>query len=474
MDQLAFSNQPVPDMQSIAGLVENARNVQQVVGAWSQEKVDEAVLAVAWHAFNDEAAHRLSRLAVQETGLGAIEDTYARHRQRILGVLRDLDGVNTVGLIECCPERGLRKIAKPVGVIAVMAPATASVAAVVVNALAMLKTRNAVVFCPNPRAKNTVAATVDVLRNALDQVGAPRDIFQCVAGPSRERATELMTAVDLVVATGGTETVKRAYLSGTPAYGAGVGNSVVLVDETADLAKAAQLIIAGKCFDNGTSCSSESSLVVAGSIYDALIAKLENNGAYLCDAVDARRLRTTAWPDGRSLSRKVVGQSAEKIARAAGIRVPVGTRVLMIAGDSALGEDPVSGEKLSPILGLWKYDEQLDAGIELVRRLTSVSGRGHSCGIYSRSRDHIDRLGAIVNVGRIMVNQSTGFGNTGSFDNGLPVTVVLSCGTWGGSTTSENINWRHFLNYTWISEPIVREHPDPNMLFSRHWANYGK
>jgi sulfoacetaldehyde dehydrogenase len=461
------------DARSAAELVQRARSVQAVIDAWSQDRIDDVVLAVAWHAFRDVAAQRLSKLAVRETGFGSAEDTYARHRQRILGIMRDLEHVATVGVVESCPELGLRKIAKPVGVIAAMTPATAPVAAVVVNALAMLKTRNAVVFCPNPGARHAVIETVAVLRTALDQVGAPRDIIQCVADPSRVRAAELMALADLVVASGGQGTVRRAYSSGTPAYGAGTGNAVVLVDETANIADAAPKIVAGKSFDNGTSCSSESSLVLANSIYDSMIEQLEANGAHLCGPEDARRLRAAAWPDAQSVSRKVVGQSAAKIAQLARIRVPPDTRVLMIPGDNSLCQDPASGEKLSPILGLWKYDGEIDKGIEIVKRLTSFSGRGHSCGIYSRSTDNILRLGALANVSRIMVNQSTGFGNTGSFDNGMPVSVVLSCGTWGGSSTSENINWRHFLNYTWISEPIARAAPDPNKLFERHWARYG-
>ncbi|MCK1420542.1 MULTISPECIES: aldehyde dehydrogenase family protein [unclassified Bradyrhizobium] len=474
MNTLRSRTEPDAETRSTVEVIRRARCVQPIVAAWSQDRIDDVVLAVAWHAFNDAEAQRLSNMAVRETGFGSFEDTYARHRQRILGVMRDLEHAKTEGVIESCPELGLRKIAKPIGVIAAMTPSTAPVAAVVVNALAMLKTRNAVIFCPNPGARYTVFETIGVLRTALNQVGAPCDIIQCVTDLSRERVTQLMEAADLVVASGGQGTVRRAYLSGTPAYGAGTGNAVVLVDETADITEAAPKIIAGKSFDNGTSCSSESSLVLAAAIYDGMIDELEANGAHLCNPDEAGRLRATAWPDGRSVSRKVVGKNAETIARLAGLSVATNTRVLMLPGDNSTGRDPVSGEKLSPILGLWRYDGEIDKGIEMVRRLTSVSGPGHSCGIYSHSSDHILRLGALANVSRMMVNQSTGFGNSGSFDNGMPVSVVLSCGSWGGSSTSENINWRHFLNYTWISEPIARAAPDPNRLFERHWARYGK
>lgn len=232
--------------------------------------------------------------------------------------------------------------------------------------------------------------------------------------------------------------------------------------------------MAGKSFDNGTSCSSESSLVVAASIHDRLLDQLHARGAYLCVGDEARRLRATAWPDGSSLSRKVVGRSAADIAEQAGIALPAGATVLMIAGESLSGHDPAAGEKLSPILGLWRYEGGIENGIEVVKILISRHGCGHSCGIHSKSEAHVDRLGAVADVGRVMVNQSTAFGNSGSFDNGMPVTVVLSCGTWGGSTTTENIGWRHYLNYTWVSDVIARAAPDETSLFEAHWARYGR
>jgi len=464
----------LPADLGIQRLVDNARSVQPLVASWTQERVDSVVAALAWSAFKDDVAVHLSRMAVEETGFGCFEDSYTRHRQRVLGVMRDLHGVATVGCIENCPERGLRKIAKPLGLIAALTPATAPVAGVVVNALMMLKTRNVVIFTPNPGASQTVGQTVLLLQDALEKVGAPRHAIQAVAAPTRESAGALMRAADLVVAAGGEGVVRRAYASGRPAYGAGVGNAVVTLDETADLEDAAQRIIAGKAFDNGTSCSSESSLVVERSVYTRLIALLRQHGAHLCNADEAAKLRQTVWPRDATVSRYVVGKSAENIATQSGFQVPAGTRVLMAEGDDAIERDTLAGEKISPVLGLWQYDGPIENAIRIVKRLLSRRGLGHSSGVYSRLPENINRMSEALNVGRIMVNQSTGFGNTGSDDNGMPVTVVLSCGTWGGSSSSENMNWRHLLNYTWVSEVISRRRPDADELFRDHWAQYGK
>lgn len=449
--------------------VERARLAQGVLQGWEPHALDDLVSALAWRGFREETSLALSELAVRETRLGKVEDTYLRYRQRIEGILCDLKQARTAGVVEIDHDLGLRKIAKPVGVVAAITPATAPAAAALVTALIGVKTRNAVVFCPNPRAQKVVKATVDMLRQSLKEMGAPADILQCIEAPTREKASQLMAMADLVIASGARGTVERAYSSGSPAYGAGDGNAIVVIDETSDLASAAKKTIDGKAFDNGTSCSSESCVVVAESIYDEFIKLLIDQGTHFCDRTEANSVRRIMWPDGEALSREVVGQSATTIAKLAKVSVRDDTRVLMIEGDPEVRGDPVSKEKLSPILGIWKYHKSFDHAVELVNKLTSTSGRGHSCGIFSGSAANIDRIGAETNVSRVMVNQSTCFGNTGSFENGMPFSVVLSCGTWGGSTSSENISWRHFLNYTWISEPIVRRRFTHGELFGRHW-----
>jgi sulfoacetaldehyde dehydrogenase len=459
---------------SVALAVERARLAQSALETYEPQAVNDLVSALGWSAFKEETARSLSELAVRETGLGKVEDTYLRYRQRIEGILCDLKPARTIGVVEINRELGLRRVAKPVGVVAAITPATAPAAAVLVIALIGVKTRNAVIVCPNPRAQEVVKTIVHLLRQSLEAMGAPPDILQCIENPTREIASELMAKADLVIASGSRGTVARAYSSGSPAYGAGDGNAVVVIDETSDLPDAAKKIIAGKAFDNGTSCSSESCAVIAESIYEQFVQLLIGQGAHLCDQIEASSVRRIVWPDGDSLSHEVVGQSAMAIAKLAGISVPEDTRVLLIKGDPEVRGDPVSKEKLSPVLGIWKYCRSFDHAVDLVNRLTLVSGRGHSCGIFSRSAANIERIGAETKISRVMVNQSTCFGNTGSFENGMPFSVVLSCGTWGGSTSTENISWRHFLNYTWVSEPIARNRYTHSELFGRHWLVEGQ
>ena len=459
-----------PDV-TVTMLAQRGRLAQVELQKWNGQSIDDLVSAVAWSAFREDTARTLSEFGVRETGFGKVEDTCLRLRQRIEGVLCDLHGVKTSGVVEVNQQLGIQKIAKPLGLIAAITPATAPAAAVLVIALMAIKTRNAVVFCPNPRARQTVNSTVQLLRRTLEKAGAPPDVLQSIPAPTKDSARELMARSDLVLAAGSRGAVERAYSSGRPAYGAGDGNAIVVVDETADLLFAAKKIIDGKAFDNGTSCSSESCVVVARACFDEFVGLLRAAGGFLCNSQEAAALRHFVWPDGKSLSRAVVGQSAPSIGRLAGLSVPQSTRVLMVEGDPVVRDDPVSTEKLSPILGLWSFDDSFDHAISLVNGLTAISGCGHSCGIFSSCIENIGRIGAETRVSRVMVNQSTCFGNTGSFDNGMPFSVLLSCGTWGGSITTENISLRHLLNYTWMSEPVDRHRLPLDQLFGRHWLS---
>ncbi len=242
-------------------MVRKARAAQKIVEFWPQEKVDEMVAAAAWEVYKQENAEACARMATDETGMGIYENKLLKHQKKTLGTLRDLDGVKTVGVIEEDEAKGLIKIAKPVGVIGALTPVTNPTSTPPGNGLPILKTRNAVIFAPHPKAKGCTGLAVEYMRKGLEKVGAPADLLQCITEPSVELSQELMSAVDLVVATGGAGMVKSAYSSGTPAYGVGAGNAVMVVDETADLDDAAHKIMLGKTFDNATSCSSETSVV---------------------------------------------------------------------------------------------------------------------------------------------------------------------------------------------------------------------
>ncbi|MFD1330696.1 aldehyde dehydrogenase family protein [Methylopila musalis] len=455
---------PKPVSEFISG----ARAAQRTIADWPQKRVDAAVAAIAWHICRPETARELTGSAYSQTGIGSPEDAFVQLGRRVHGALSDFHGVQTLGLIEAEPERRLRRYAKPIGVIGVLTPATAPIAAITVNAMTAVKTRNAAVICANPGVRSAGAAAVEVIRQGLKAAGAPVDLVQFLTEPARSRAVELAEQCDMVIATGGAATVRRASAAGRPTYSGGPGNAVVIIDETADLTQAADAIVAGKTFDNGTSCSAESTLIVARAISGLMRAELTARGVHFCDAAEGARLRATVWPDGK-LFRGAVGQPATRIAKLAGVEAPDGTRALAADIGADPESDPMCGEKLSPIMGFTTYGG-FDEAVALVRRLTAIAGRGHSCGIHSSNASHVERLAEAAEVSRMMVNQSTGLGNSGSFGNGMPFTSTISCGSWGGSTLNENVTWRRFLNYTWVSEPLQRPAPSWETLMEPYLA----
>lgn len=459
--------------ENLQEMAARARAAQNEIEDWPQEKVDEMVAAVGWKIYQRPAAEACARLAVDETGMGIYEDKLLKHQKKILGTLRDLQGVRSVGVIEDDRKRGIKKIAKPVGLIAAITPMTNATSTIGAKGLAMLKTRNAVIFAPHPRAKRSCALACDYVREGLKQVGAPIDLVQNINEPSIEASQEIMKLVDLVVATGGGALVKSAYSSGTPAYGVGAGNAVVIVDETADVDQAAKKIVLGKIFDNATSCSSENSVVIHESIFERMLESFKGLGGYLCNLDEKERLRVVMWPDGASISKDVVGQPAGKIAQLAGLPNPDRIKFIMVNGEAVGAEDMFSGEKLSPVLTVWKYQEFAGA-IDLVKQITRFSGYGHSCGIHSQDEGHIMELALKAKVSRMMVNQVQCYANSGNYNNGMPFALTLGCGTWGGNITSENVHWKHFMNTTWVSYPIPEVVPDEKAIFGEVWVKYGK
>ena len=457
----------------IKTLVARARAAQEIIEFWPQEKIDELVAAAGWEVYRLEHAQACARLAADETEMGIYEDKVGKHQKKTLGTLRDLHGLKTVGIIEENREKGLLKLAKPVGVIGALTPVTNASSTIACNGLPALKTRNAIIFAPHPKAKATCNLTAEYMRAGLRKVGAPEDLVLNIKDPTVELTQELMRSVDLIVATGGSPMVKVAYSSGTPAYGVGAGNSVVVVDETADLKDAAVKIRNGKIFDNATSCSSENSVVLQASVYDTMLQYFRELGGHLCSPAEKARLKATMWPDGAHLSRDIVGQRAKKIAGLAGIEVAPDTSFLMVLGEAVGPADMFSGEKLSPVLTVWKYGE-FEEAVRLVRDITRYSGYGHSCGIHTTNDAHMVELATRARVSRVMVRQTQPFGNSGNYDNGMPFGLTLGCGTWGGNIVSENVHWKHFLNTTWVSMPIAPVVPDENKIFGEHWKKFGK
>lgn len=459
----------------VAEKVKRAHIAQELIENYTQQQIDDVCMAIAWETYCDENIKQLARLAVDETGMGVYEDKVQKHKNKVMGVLFDVIGKKTVGMIEYDEEKGIRKYAKPVGVIGALTPVTNPTATPASNAVAILKGRNAVIFAPHPRAKKSTALAVEMMRRGLKRVGAPEDLIQVVEEPSIELTGELMKQVDLVVATGGKPMVKAAYSSGTPAYGVGPGNSCQIVAEDADIKDAAKKIATSKCFDNATSCSSENTLVIQESVCDAMVAALIEQGGYLCSKEEKAKLLSCMWQLNKkgklAINADIVARSAKVIAAMAGVEVPENTRFLMVWGDMPLENDMFAEEKLSPVLTLYRYGAFAE-GYSILKRLTDNCGSGHSCGIHSFNRAYIDYLGMHMKSSRIMVRQPQASGNGGAFFNGMPSTVTLGCGTWGGNITSENINYKHFINITWLSEPIPDFRPSEEAIFGEFKKRY--
>ncbi len=473
----AQSDDAAANRALIDGYISRARAAQKIAATWSQERVDEVCVAVGWSVYNDENIRVLAESAVAETGMGRVADKITKHKNKVMGVLRDIQGVLTVGLMEIDQARGLRKYAKPVGVVGALAPVTNPTATPASNGLSILKGANAVIFAPHPKAKKSTALACAYMREALKKVGAPVDLVQVIEEPSIDLTQELMRQVDLIVATGGGAMVKAAYSSGKPAYGVGPGNAVQLLCEDADADDAAKKIATSKSFDNATSCSSENSVVVHHSVWDRFLAGLAREGGYLCNEAEKRALRHYLWVVGKNgqenLNPAIIAQDADKIARGAGFEVPSGTRFLVVTGEQPIESDRYFWEKISPVLTVLPCDS-FEQGMSYVERITDLCGTGHSSGIFTFNDDYIEKMGAHMRSSRIMVRQPMVSGNGGAFFNGMPSTVTLGCGTWGNNITTENIHWKQFINVTWLAMPIEPNRPSDESIFGAYWERYGK
>jgi len=447
----------------VTELVERARAAQRIVEGYSQRRLDELAAAIVYSFSREKLAREIAELAVRETDMGNVESKMRKMTKKMPAIFYQIKSIKTVGVIEEDKALGIRKIAKPVGVIAALIPSTNPEATPIFKGVLSLRARNAIIFAPHPRSKQTTGRVVEIMREILARNGAPQDLFICIDNPSKELSQKLMSACDLTMATGSSDMVKAAYSSGKPAYGVGSGNAVVVVDETADLADAARKIRIGKTGDYASGCSAENSLVIHESIYDELIGLLRKEGGYLCNAEEKEKLQRVMWVNGQ-LSREIVAKSAERIARVAGFTVPPETEFLMVE-ETGIGEGyPFSGEKMSVVLTLYKYRD-FDEAIDKVNRITSYSGRGHSCGIHSFNEDRILKLALETKTTKVIVRQPHGVANSGAWFNGLANTFSLGCGTWGGNIVSENITQKHYMNITWVAEPIDRQEASDEEIY---------
>lgn len=450
-------------VEFVSNLVDRARKAQEAIEDYTQEQVDRLVTAIVWNIVKDGPAQEISKLAEEESRMGNYQDKYNKLMAKSKGALRDMKGKKSVGVIEVDEERKLIKIAKPVGVIGALVPCTNPEATPTVKIAHAIKGKNAIILSPHPRTKKTNSLIVKIVRETLKKYNAPEDLVIGIDEPTMEISSELMKQSDLVLATGGAGLVKVAYSSGTPAYGVGAGNAVIVVDETADLKDAAFKIRASKTFDFATSCSAENSIVVQEDIYEDMLEALKVEGGYLANEEEKKKLQSTLWIDGH-LNPKIIARPALEIAEIAEIDVPKDTKFIMVEEEGVGKDYPFSGEKLSVIMAVYKYDDFQEA-VDKVNEITRYQGMGHSCGIHSFNEEHIMKLALETKVSRMNVNQGQALANTGNWFNGVPFTTSLGCGTWGGNITTENITWKHMINVTLVSRYFPPVVPTDEELF---------
>ena len=464
--------------QSVAPLMARARAAMAVyakeISAHGQARIDEAVTALAWSIYKPENARRLAEIAVEVTGIGELESKIIKNQRKTFGTLRDLLRVKSTGVIEEIPERGLVLYAKPVGVVGAITPSTNPSATPVNKAMMALKGGNAIIIAPPPSAWAASKPTVDGMRAALEKIDLPADLVQILPSPvTREATTQLMEAVDLVVVTGSQVNVRQAYKSGKPALGVGLGNAPVIIDDTADLDQAADLIMQSKTFDHATSCSSENAVVVLDAVYDRAIAALERQGGYMASATEKKRIVERLWQDGK-LNRAVIAQGPQALIDVFELSPKSkGCKFVMVPETGTGKQYPLSGEKLSLVLTVYRAKDFADAK-RIVRDILEYQGKGHSCGIHTKNADHAREIAEDIDVVRVLVNQAHTFGNGGGFNNGLPFTLSMGCGTWQANAISENLNWRCFVNITHLVTTILEDKPSEEELFGAYWAKYGK
>ena len=458
----------------VTELIARARAAQAAIVHYSQAQLDELVTAAGWAIMEPARNKMLAEIAVRDTGLGNVADKINKNHRKTLGLLRDLKGAISTGVFAELPELGVIEIARPVGVVAAVVPSTNPGATPANNIINALKCGNAVILSPSPKGYSTAAKLLEFIHAEFARIGAPADLVQTLPHPvTKESSKELMRQADLVVITGSQANVRAGYSSGTPALGVGAGNVAVIVDESADCEDAARKIMLSKIFDNATSCSSENSVIIHAAVYERMLKALTAAGGALLTAAEKDALQLAMFPGGK-LSPAVTAQSVKKICAVAGLTRAelVDAKCLMVEESGTGKSAPFSGEKLSPVMAIYKARD-FDHAFDTLRAIYDYQGNGHSCGIHTKNNEQIQRLGLEMTVCRVIVNQAHAIANGGSFDNGLPFSLTMGCGTWGGNSFSENLNYRHFMNTTRIVRTIPPREPSVEEIFGSYRKKYG-
>jgi len=465
------TDDPIAEVEAT---VARARAAQQAFEAGgSQLLYDRAAQAVAWAIMEPDHNRILAELAVETTGLGNVPDKITKNHRKTLGLMRDIQHVPTYGVIKDDSDTGITEIARPIGVIGAVVPSTNPGATPANNIINALKCGNAIVVSPSPKGVPTCEALLGYIYAEFDKLGINRDLVQMIPGRgSKEKTQRLLEVSDLIVVTGSQNNVKRAYTSGTPALAVGAGNVAVIVDETADLAAAAQKIAASKTFDNATSCSSENTIVVVDAIYDAFVAEMAKSGGALI--TDDQRIIDKLWVKGH-LNPRAIARDADDLIAALGLTddVPAGTQFIAVETKGIGPDFPLSGEKLSRVLTVYRASD-FDDAVATTRKIQLHQGAGHSVGIHTTTQDRPLILANAIPTSRVIVNQAHTFATGGAFNNGMPFSLSMGCGSWGGNSIDENLHWKHFLQTTKIVREIPAREPALSDIFGDYWAEVGK
>ena len=442
----------VDSVEKLEEAIARVRKAQKLFATYTQEQVDKIFLAAASAA--NKARIPLAKMAVEETGMGVVEDKVIKNNYASEYIYNAYKNTKTCGVIEEDKAYGMKKIAEPIGVIAAVIPTTNPTSTAIFKCLIALKTRNAIIISPHPRAKNSTIAAAKLVLEAAVAAGAPEGIIDWIDVPSLDMTNFVMKEADIILATGGPGMVKAAYSSGKPALGVGAGNTPAIIDDTADILLAVNSIIHSKTFDNGMICASEQSVIVLKSIYDAVKEEFAARGCYFLNPAETEKVRKTIIING-ALNAKIVGQSAAKIAELSGVTVPEGTKILIGEVESVDLSEEFAHEKLSPVLAMYKAESFADA-LDKAEHLIADGGYGHTSSVYLNEVTEQDKLAEFTSrmkTCRILVNTPSSQGGIGDLYNfKLAPSLTLGCGSWGGNSVSENVGVKHLINIKTVAE----------------------
>jgi succinate-semialdehyde dehydrogenase len=436
-------------------LVAKARTAQAVYETFSQGQVDAAVKGIGKYVYDN--AEMLARMAVDETGIGVYEDKILKNKGKARAIWHNLKNKKSRGIIGEKLESNMVLVAKPMGVVGAVTPVTNPIVTPMCNAMFALKTGNAIIFAPHPKAEQCTQHLTDAFMEVVRANGGPDDLVQTIRNGSVETTQELMKDVDVIVATGGGAMVRSAYSSGKPSYGVGAGNVPVIIDYDVDLDDAAEKIVTGASFDNGIICSHEQFVLTPEEHYDETIRSFIATGRvwFTADKEQVQKLREVVFHNGH-LNKDVVGRSPREIGAKAGIDVPETARIILLPAEGAGTKDILAREKLCPVVAILPY-KTFEQAVAAAKANLLVEGAGHSAALHSNNEANIRLTGLELPISRLVVNQPSSLTAGGSLTNGFAPTTTLGCGSWGGNSISENLDYKHLMNVSRIGKVITEK-----------------